>query len=422
MANEEQLRILKEEGVKAWNKWREDNPDVEIDLSEAGLSGAHLIGADLSGAYLIGAHLIGADLSEAGLSGAHFIGADLSGAHLSGADLSCADLSGAHLSGADFSCADLSGADLKKVQALVTNFSTANLTGTCIEDWNINSKTNLKGLICNYIYLKKYQQERRPSDPNRNFEPEEFAKLVQESEKTVDLIFQKGVDWRAFAYSIQNTQVSNEDTPLVIQSIENRGDGVVLIKVNVPQNADKGKIEGDFWQGYEFAKKTLKEQYEARLLDKNKFIDQQDQRINQLFYLLNQGQKILGEVPRLMAEQPKVKVQQNFNAAVNAVAGNVEGNQNVYVSEQKQTLAEAAAEIQQLLDQLSQTYPTNTAREKMVVATEAIERIESDPKLMERILSALKAGGISALEQLLNHPAASFIIAAIEDWQESKEG
>ncbi len=38
MANEEQLRILKEECMEVWNKWREDNPDVEIELSDADLT------------------------------------------------------------------------------------------------------------------------------------------------------------------------------------------------------------------------------------------------------------------------------------------------------------------------------------------------------------------------------------------------
>ena len=33
MANEEQLRRLKEQGVQAWNEWRKANPNVEIDLS-----------------------------------------------------------------------------------------------------------------------------------------------------------------------------------------------------------------------------------------------------------------------------------------------------------------------------------------------------------------------------------------------------
>jgi hypothetical protein len=34
--------------------------------------------------------------------------------------------------------------------------------------------------------------------------------------------------------------------------------------------------------------------------------------------------------------------------------------------------------------------------------------------------SALKTGGIQALGQLLNHPAATFVIAALEDWQKSR--
>jgi hypothetical protein len=42
MANEEQLEILKQ-GVEAWNKWREDNPEIKIDLSGANLSEADLI-------------------------------------------------------------------------------------------------------------------------------------------------------------------------------------------------------------------------------------------------------------------------------------------------------------------------------------------------------------------------------------------
>ncbi len=45
--------------------------------------------------------------------------------------------------------------------------------------------------------------------------------------------------------------------------------------MNTPQNAAQGKIEADFWQGYEFANKTLKEQYQARLLEQDKFVDQQ---------------------------------------------------------------------------------------------------------------------------------------------------
>ncbi len=84
-------------------------------------------------------------------------------------------------------------------------------------------------------------------------------------------------------------------------------------------------------------------------------------------------------------------------------------------------LAEAAAEIQQLLEQLEKSYPTNTTFEKMTAASEAIKRIESNPELHQKIISALKAGSTQALSQCLNHPLASFIIAAFEDWQKNKD-
>ena len=40
MANDEHLAILKK-GVDAWNAWRDKNPDIRPDLSEANLSEAN---------------------------------------------------------------------------------------------------------------------------------------------------------------------------------------------------------------------------------------------------------------------------------------------------------------------------------------------------------------------------------------------
>jgi hypothetical protein len=184
MANEEQLAVL-HQGKGAWNAWREQNPNVRVDLTgailtEENLFGAILTGADLTGAILMGAHLMRAILSKANLSGADLSGAfllgaklteaDLSGARLrgarllragliratlSGAKLSLADLSGATLSGANLSGADLtranlfnanlfnanlSGADLTRASLIGTNFTCANLTGCRvygISAWNL---------------------------------------------------------------------------------------------------------------------------------------------------------------------------------------------------------------------------------------------------------------------------------------------
>jgi len=410
----------------------------ETDLSEANLSGADLSEADLSGASLSGtnlseADLIEADLSEADLSEANLIeaklwGADLSGVDLSGAklwganlneaylieaDLKAAELSRADLWGADLSGANLKATDLRKVQLLDAKFEEAILTAACIEDWNINTNTNLDNVICDYVYLKKGEQERRPH--TGNFKPGEFTKLFQESLETVDLIFREGVDWKAFAYSFANTQVVNEDTSLNVKSIENKGDGTVVIRVGVPPSADKGKIYDDLCQGYEFAHKALEAQYQARLEDK-------DKHINHLFHFVNQLQQQLGEVPKLMSETKK---EYTFNAPVGSVgnegnqagvAGYVKGDnktiQHHYPAEKKQTLAEAAEEIQKLLKQLEETNPTATEVEQQGYINALVP-----PNNKTKIVNALQAGWKEAIKELLDNPYLNVAIATLEGWQ-----
>jgi hypothetical protein len=111
---------------------------------------------------------------------------------------------------------------------------------------------------------------------------------------------------------------------------------------------------------------------------------------------------------------------QNGSFQGNLVQGNVSGDvQFGEVSgESEKDLCEAAGQIQYILEQLDNSYPSNTVSGKMQLATKAVSLIENDQKLQQRILSALKVGSISALEQLLSHPAASFVIAAIQDWKQ----
>jgi uncharacterized protein YjbI with pentapeptide repeats len=132
MANEEHVEILRQ-GVGVWNRWREENPRVEPDLSRADLSRADLRGAILSAAILSAADLGQADLSQADLSQADLSRAilseaDLRRAILTLADLNWADLSRANLSGADLSQANLSGADLDWADLRKADLRGANLT------------------------------------------------------------------------------------------------------------------------------------------------------------------------------------------------------------------------------------------------------------------------------------------------------
>jgi uncharacterized protein YjbI with pentapeptide repeats len=71
-----QLKIIRTEGVRAWNEWRRANPDIKPNLSMAYLIGYELPGIDLSNA----------DLSWADALNANFSGANLKGANLTGID------------------------------------------------------------------------------------------------------------------------------------------------------------------------------------------------------------------------------------------------------------------------------------------------------------------------------------------------
>jgi len=123
MANPEHLTILRQ-GVKVWNRWREEHPGISIDLSNASLNEANLQNINLRDAYLQKV-----DLSNANLSGADLRKADLGWAHLGGANLREADLTAATLIETNFHLADLTNVVLARANLTSTNLSSAGLIG-----------------------------------------------------------------------------------------------------------------------------------------------------------------------------------------------------------------------------------------------------------------------------------------------------
>ncbi|AUB42119.1 putative protein YjbI, containings pentapeptide repeats [Nostoc flagelliforme CCNUN1] len=295
MANEEHLAILRQ-GVNLWNAWRKENDEIQPNLSQADLSGVKLMWVDfsyanlgetnLSRADLSYGNLTKADLSRANLSRAFIVEANLSSVNLSCANLQEANFSKAFIVGANFneadlssanlSCADLSESNFSRtelyiIRALGTNFTGANFTGACLENWHTNSDTNLTNVICDYVYLQRGQQERRPS--NGSFASGEFTKLFQKAQKTVDLIFSNGIDWQAFLTSFQRLQVECSGKELTIQAIENKNDGAFVIRVNVPADANKAEIEKYLKREYELALIALEEKYQLQLQGKDEQIE-----------------------------------------------------------------------------------------------------------------------------------------------------
>lgn len=207
MANEEHVALLKS-GVEAWNRWREANPDVRPDLSEAKLStrrhpldlrGINLRGADVSEACLSGADLRDADLrktlfKDANLTGANLGGADLRDAFLITANLNKAKLPGADMSDADlvgtfFREADLSGAKMCRANMKMARVVDSDLSGADLSDalvygisaWNLR----LEGAVQKNIVITTGDQARITVD---NLEVAQFVYLLVNNEKIRDVV------------------------------------------------------------------------------------------------------------------------------------------------------------------------------------------------------------------------------------------
>jgi internalin A len=96
------------------------------------------------------------------------------------------------------------------------------------------------------------------------------------------------------------------------------------------------------------------------------------------------------------------------------VAGDNIGTQNNYSS----NLSQAAKEIKELLDQLSEEYNPNTEKGQNSIKNEALKIIKNDSTLQQKIVNALKEGGVTTLEEAINHPLAKILIAATKGFLE----
>jgi uncharacterized protein YjbI with pentapeptide repeats len=92
----ELIAILRSDKAE-FERFRDQNPRVELDLSGADLSGCDLAGAALAGVKLSNASFRDADCTKAVFRFANLSGADLRGAKLEGANFHQAVLEGANL-------------------------------------------------------------------------------------------------------------------------------------------------------------------------------------------------------------------------------------------------------------------------------------------------------------------------------------
>jgi uncharacterized protein YjbI with pentapeptide repeats len=270
---------------------------TEADLSNACFNNASLHEssfrkATLNGACFIESVISSANFSSADLRDAFLVRADLMDADLSRANLRGAVLSGAYLVRTIFKQADLSQALLIKAIATETIFTEARLTGACLEDWNINDKTILDNVDCDFFYRDfdcehQVYRKRFPSDPNSSLGKGEFTAYFQTISETVDLIFNDGISWRAFYYSFLILKERYGEENLAVQAIEKKSNQALIVRLEVAPELDKATIESQIREIYEIKLQCLEKLHRVELNAKDGEVKSYMRENNRMERILN---------------------------------------------------------------------------------------------------------------------------------------
>ena len=82
-------------------------------------------------------------------------------------------------------------------------------------------------------------------------------------------------------------------------------------------------------------------------------------------------------------------------------------------------LVQAAQEIKALLEEISQDYNPNTPKGQTLIQQEALKALDNDPTLKQRVVNALKEGGATAIEELVDHPVVKPLVAAVKGFMDA---
>ena len=277
---------------------------------------------------------------------------------------------------------------------------------------------------------------RKPADEDKNFEEGEFVEFIKPLVNTLDLYHNQGVDPRIAAYSFEKLQKDHPEAEIKMRSMEVRGENndKLLIRADTTPEANHSVLDKKYFDTYNELKALSAEQLRAVLAQREKDIKWYkgvlSAAVNRpgvnIENYSNQGDTKMSETSGDQIHAHEIHGAVSNKGEIYGMAGSggeikdsAKIARTIHES-QEQNLAQAAKDIQELLAQLDETYPSDTTMDRMKIATEVITQIDNNSTKAERILSAIKSGGVAAVEQLLNHPASSFVIAALEDWQKSK--
>ena len=371
--------------------------------------------SNLEGINLQGANLVKADFTDSNLSYGALKGANLANTSFIGANLNCVYLQDA----------DLSNAKLVQTQLDAADLTGSTLTGACIEDWGITTRTKLHGISCDYVFMHLLSDRRpdqnphrKPDDWKKTFEEGEFVDFIAPMVQTLDLYHNQTVDPRAVAIAYHDLQQKYPEADLEIVSMEKRGknrDKLLLRAESSPQ-ANLSKLNNQYFERYNHLLTLPSEALKALLIEKDKqikmlarMVDTAIERPSQTFVnqYNNKGDITVSEQG---SNNPKYDLSnaQFAGGFAETVHGNQVGGTINNQAVETLSLAEAAAEIQILLKQLEASNPTATEADQT-----AFLNVMIPPTKRERFVGALKSGSSAAIDEI---PYGPVLKALVEGW------
>jgi len=222
--------------------------------------------------------------------------------------------------------------------------------------------------------------------------------------------------------------VSVSQGELSIVGILKKRDGIFVIQIDAPQNTDKAELENRFYEVYEQKLALIEQDYQAQLASKDQEITHRDRELQtyreksadmtEIAKLLaensNRNTYIITEA-KAVANSETNNIEQSGNFGVGVNQGEIQGNAKVagILNEaEQQNLTEIITEVQAIITPLAQTYPNNPTTQGI----KAIEAIEKNPNLKQKLIEAAKKGCLEAFKKSLDNPIGAFIGGAIEGW------
>jgi uncharacterized protein YjbI with pentapeptide repeats len=355
-------------------------------------------------------------------------GLNLRGANLDGVYLEKVNFKRAILSEASFRKANLEWVNLTETQAIGTDFTGAQMTGVCLEGWSYDHTTKLDDVDCRFVFELEHpnakgDRERRPHDPEKEFEQGDFTKRYSVSLNIVQLLIRNGINREAFIAAWEKLTKEYPDiNPDDIQEIKKKGQDVELT-VAVPEDTDKGKFEHNFDRSYETKLKEIEAKYKAQLESKDAMILLQKQSITDIKEILQIAkspniefrQDIKNEA-KAVAEQNPITIKAGRDISGNVInLGEIKGNVTNAINQIPNK--ENSGDIKTLLTQLQEAISADKdlADEDKADALEQVEnlaKIALHDKPEEKSTLASKA--IRALKRIIdNIPTITKIVETV---------